>query len=609
MSSLPPLPSGFVLEGEQDGIPQLPAGFVMEDKAGPRVDVRPNLMGVPLVGPMLSAVGFDGVPRPDVAPDAWEPPGVLMPMQRNTATGAVRPAVPQIVESLIDAVRAPGDALAGRMSDLEVDPATGAVAPFNSEMIERASNAAGWATGGAPGSTGATVLNAAGKRVPQPVVRAATADGLPLDQVAKRVDALGPEAVVADLGPNLRAHAAGATALPGADVDRFIDMMRLRKSGANDRIRSGLDETLGDAPIPSRLHAQIREAKRIVGPQYDRVLLDAPPVDVSGVANGLDGRISSLRGPAQSALRDVRGMLNGADGELETNAAVLFQVRQAIDGMIEAQADPNVRRVLQGARREVNDLLTEAAPGIRAVDAQYHELARQADAVDYGQRVLDSGRDAPRPAELADMARQGALPEGELVGPSGAVFRLSQGARAEIERVIGNNVNDRAALDRLMRGDGDWNRQRLLTLFGEERANRLFEILAKEARLADTEDAVLRAASRRADAVAQSDVAPVNGQPGAVQEVLNLRPGTAAVKILDDLVGGHGERRQMDANAAMLEELFGRGNWVAREQAPMSSMPVPIESWLAQVFGTSQAEEPPRQSRVDPVVLDLLLSL
>src|SRR5690606_38537816 len=121
---------------------------------------------------------------------------------------------------------------------------------------------------------------------------------------------------------------AGATALPGADVDRLIDMMRLRKSGANDRIRSGLDETLGDAPIPSRLQAQIREAKRVVGPQYDRVLVDAPPVDVSGVANGLDGRISSLRGPAQSALRDVRGMLNGADGELETNAAVLFQVRQ-----------------------------------------------------------------------------------------------------------------------------------------------------------------------------------------------------------------------------------------------------------------------------------------
>ncbi|MDP1731119.1 MAG: hypothetical protein Q8L54_08090, partial [Devosia sp.] len=181
-----------------------------------------------------------------------------------------------------------------------------------------------------------------------------------------------------------------------------------------------------------------------------------------------------------------------------TSAAVLFQVRQAIDGLIEGQADANVRRVLNAAREDVNALLVEAAPGIQAVDSQYRELARQSAAIDRGQTVLDSGRNAPRPSELADEALHGVQPEGVLVGPSGETFRLSQGARAEIERIVGTNIDDRAALERVVKGDGDWNRDRLVTLFGEDRANRVFDILDAERRMAETENTVLRAGGRRA---------------------------------------------------------------------------------------------------------------
>lgn len=624
-STLPKPPPGFVIEQSavpQGNAPEPPPGFVIEQPRGP----SPAYVDALAAGSAASRK-LQGGPGPATDPAAgeWVTPGgggipivsdlfrSLYPMERNTVSGDFRPAVPKIIsgalESLGDAFMAPADALAGKMSDLEIDPETGAVAPFNTQMIERAANAAGWATGGAPGATRTTVLTAAGRKVPKPIVRAIGADGVPVNQVAARVNAFGPEGTVADLGPNLQAQAGALAALPDPAADAVIDRMRTRKAGANTRIRAGLDETLGEAPVPSELQAGIRDARRTVGPQYDHVLADAAPVDTTDLATGLTEQAAAMRGPAQAAIRDVRAMLNGAEGELESSAAVLFQVRQAIDGMIEVQADANVRRVLNAAREDVNALLVEAAPGIQTVDSAYRELARQSGAVDRGQTVLDSGRNAPRPSELADEALHGVQPEGVLIGPSGETFRLSQGARAEIERIVGTNANDRAALERIVKGDGDWNRDRLITLFGEDRANRVFEILRNEGRMAETENAVLRAGGRRADAAAQAEVAPAPNAPGAVQETLNLRAGAAGAKVIDDLVGGHRQGQQSRMNDAVLEELMGRGEgWRGVDRRPMSEMPVPIESWLAELFGRGE-EAQPRQSRADPAVMELLLRL
>lgn len=629
-STIPTPPPGFVLESDLPArLPPPPEGFVIEGSpaalAAPVIDARPNLSSAPLIGPLLSAAGFNGLPTADTAPDSWVTPGEggipivsdlfrsLYPFERNTRTGDFRAAVPKIIsgaiESFGDAFMAPSDALAGKMSGLEIDPETGAVAPFSTEMIERAANAAGWMTGGAPGAMQTVVKTTAGKSVPKPIVRAATADGLPLNQIGAQLDQIGPNAVLADLGPNLRAQAAAISSQPGAQsADAIIDAMSARKAGAGQRVRQGLDETIGPAPIPSKLQADIRAAKRIVGPEYDKVLATAPPIDLTGLAELLDGKVLTRRGPAQAALRDVRGMLNGADGELETSAAVLHQIREAVDGMLENPPDGNTRVALKAARDQINDLLTEAVPAIQAIDSKYRELARQSDALERGQMVLDSNRSAPRPVELADEMKAGALPEGVLVGPSGAAFRLSQGTRAEIDRIVGTNIDDRAALARILKGEGDWNRERLVTIFGPERGEQLFRLLDNEARMAETENAVLTAAGRRAKATAATEIDPPKRGPGATQEALNLRAGAAGAKLLDDFFGGHAQAGQSRANAAVADELMGRGDWRVTEKAPMSTIPVPMESWLAEIFGRSE-EAPPRQSRADPAVLELLLRL
>jgi hypothetical protein len=55
-----------------------------------------------------------------------------------------------------------------------------------------------------------------------------------------------------------------------------------------------------------------------------------------------------------------------------------------------------------------------------------------------------------------------------------------KGARADIERIIGTNANDRVALQRVIKGEGDWNPQKLATLFGQDKADRILAVLDRE---------------------------------------------------------------------------------------------------------------------------------
>jgi hypothetical protein len=175
-------------------------------------------------------------------------------------------------------------------------------------------------------------------------------------------------------------------------------------------------------------------------------------------------------------------MLNvaGEADALDPNPYTLFQTRQAIDGLLTGEANPQVIRVLNNARRQVDETLARAVPGIKDVDARYAELARQNTALGRGQQVLESGRTAPRPEELAQEVAQGALPQGNQVGPSAVPLRLRQGARAEIDRVVGTNSNDPAALQRLVKSEGDWNRDRLRTVFGQGNADTALNAIDRE---------------------------------------------------------------------------------------------------------------------------------
>jgi hypothetical protein len=179
----------------------------------------------------------------------------------------------------------------------------------------------------------------------------------------------------------------------------------------------------------------------------------------------------------------------GAPGTLDPNPGAMLQTRQAIDGMLKTEADPNAIRALTMARQSIDERLAASVPGLKLIDAQFEELARQQTALTRGRSALDTGKSAPHPMDVERELVEGALPGSEFIGPSAGPTRYRQGVRAEIERLLGHNANDVAKLNQILKADGDWPREKLGRLFGSEKADKLFEVLEREKLFAATREA------------------------------------------------------------------------------------------------------------------------
>ncbi|MBO9168350.1 hypothetical protein [Rhizobium sp. L245/93] len=342
--------------------------------------------------------------------------------------------------------------------------------------------------------------------------RALTDDGIDATSLPQRLDLMGPDAMLADLGPNLQKQAGALAATPGRAQEIVRTALADRQAGANARLGTTINDTLGPNVVPSEIQNGIADSQNVVAQGYGPVMANATAVNTQPIADNLDAAATNLRGPAQQAVQRVRGYLNipGAmlDGQpvLDPNPQALLATRQAIDGLVSGETNPQVVRQLTMARQQVDGALADAAPGVKDVDAQYSELGRQSAALQRGQTVLDSGRTAPRPTELADEMQTGALPQGTQIGPSAVPLRLAQGARGEVERIVGTNANDINAINNLIKGEGDWNRNRLSTLFGPDNTSRLFDTLGNERTYADTANTVTRNSESAARLAAQAEL-------------------------------------------------------------------------------------------------------
>jgi hypothetical protein len=355
-----------------------------------------------------------------------------------------------------------------------------------------------------------------GQPSPSPAVRsvANTLEGSNINpaDLPRLLDDLGPDAMPLDLSRNTQRQAGGIASVQGQGSTTLDDALRARNEGTNARIQGDVDTILGEAPIPSRLAAEIADNRSGLSPMYKDALREAEAVDTRSIARSLDEMITSERGAAQSQLQSLRRDLNEVGSDtLATDPRTLLNIRHKIDGILYtdgqmAPLDSNVSRVLRDARRLVDTELAAKVPGIKDIDRQFAELADQRGAVETGQSVLSSGRnEVIRPAELVDMITGG---RSEIVGPSGVPFRLSQGARAEIDRIIGTSGNDVTALKQALKGDGSWNREKLNTLFGQERADQLVDLLEREQRYAGSYQRITQNSETAARTAAQREAMP-----------------------------------------------------------------------------------------------------
>lgn len=508
----------------------------------------------------------------------------LFPLARNKSTGDIDVVQPQIVKDIVDTVMLPGRVFKGETE------------PTMDDII----TAAGVMTPGVASVPGRRVMTEAGAVVPKPVARDLRNDALLPQDVAPKLAELGPRAVIADLGPNLQARAGAVATTPGPGQKTVMDTLKARKETAPAHLRGELDATVGPAgKTPREFEADIDAGYKELGPQYEAVLKDAPPVDeavVVDLAKTFDETVPKLRGDAQKRLQEVRGMLNKTGGKpqdpaatianetdpakrrelvrrhlagedvsagspLDTDPRVLHEVRKAIDGVVKTTSDTNVQRVLTKARQDIDEVLAQATPAIKEIDAKYQDLARTQENFDVGQTILDSGRTALRPRDLEAVQTAANQPSGNQLGPTTAGRALSQGTRAEIDRIVGTELNDRAALNSMLKGEGDWNYDRLVTLFGKDKTDRLYKVLEDERRLAETENLAFAGSKTGAVQAAQRDTqrSSAPSAPGVLQSAADLKVGTAARRAKDKLFSLGAEKRAAKRDKNIADVIMSKG--------------------------------------------------
>jgi hypothetical protein len=360
--------------------------------------------------------------------------------------------------------------------------------------------------------------------------------------VQPALDNLGPQSTLADVSPEWLAVARGAAANPGTRED-IVNAMNARSAGANQRLGADLNASLGPVTPPSQIAGEINANRQATGQLYDPLFQNATAVNTQPLANQLDTSAVNLRGPAQDAVQGVRNSLNitGTD-QLDPNPGTLFQTRQSIDGQLRTATDPKVIAQLSNARQQVDAELQRAVPGIKPIDSQYAQIMGQNEGLQTGANVLDSGKTAIRPEDFAQQFQQAAQPTGQMVGPSAIPLRIQQGNRAEIDRVLGTNANDPAAFNRLVKGDGDWNPQKLSTIYGPDNAQAALAAGQREATFADTANRVTRG-SDTAMGTNFSDAVKALSAPTEFPKDITLlgTGGYVAKKAFDMLRGNNAE--------------------------------------------------------------------
>lgn len=317
--------------------------------------------------------------------------------------------------------------------------------------------------------------------------------------IPQRLDDLGPAAMPLDMDPNLTRQGAAIASLPGEGQTTLSNAMTARQQGANARIQGDVDATLGPATSPMQFNQGVREGQKALSPQYEAAFANASPVDVSSIAGRLDSLSTTAVGEIQSAVGKVRNMLTDPQsGVLSTDPRRLMSIRQELDDMI-GGTQGNQKRILTDIRKSVDDELGRAVPGIKAVDEQFSLLARQREGFEQGQQALDSGRTALTPQDLSALAQ---------ASPQEVLGAMSQGARAEIDRLIGTTANNINSLKTALKGDGSWNRDRLVTLFGKDKADRLLNVLEREQTFANSFNKIMGNSETAARAAAQKEASP-----------------------------------------------------------------------------------------------------
>ena len=331
----------------------------------------------------------------------------------------------------------------------------------------------GFLGGGLPAAGAALKAGWQGLKGPnaaQVVSNALIADGVAPSEVNRLLREVGPDALMADLGPNMQNLAGGIAAVPGAGQKIVKNALTARGAAAGDRITADIVENLGTGEgLKKATDDLINQQRTVAGPIYNAVRDVKIPMagDVQSV----------LKTPmGQKAFRDAATLMANDGVKVDgLTVGLVDYAKRALDDI----ADVAARKGENNIARQARNLANQLKAGADAAEPRYAQ-AREAfagpasvlDAIDRGKEVFTKKMTpADLKSELAGMTASER--EGVLLG-----------AQSYFDNLLGNAKNDARAVADAFKSD--YAKEKLALLVGPDAAENIAKAIEREAKFAQT---------------------------------------------------------------------------------------------------------------------------
>lgn len=387
------------------------------------------------------------------------------------------------------------------------------------------------------------------------------ADDMRADRVSQIVpDNMMPEAMLADLGPNLQGHAGAIARKPGEGQYIVKDALgetatQGRRGQAPGRIREAMDNALGPpqnlVEAERQFTQQANQASRPYYRQFEETVIPWTPE-----INALQTRALGAPGVVQQAerLMQVEGVRPPGPDWAVRSGRDWDYIKRAVDDLADAAPyGSNERRVYSNLSRDIrttiDNMLIADSAAARGVPVEqgvssWQQARGLAGTGKQFQEGLEQGADAFKRgthpdqmrADLAGMANRNVQRQG-----------FEMGARGAIRDIMGNQgtafgpTGDSAAMKAL---GSDYARDKLRQVAGDQGANTIIDRLGAEARYEMTRQAAvgnsvtaaMQQAMKRLDKTSGLDTAldPSVGMLGTVKQFAKWSINKMSAGYLDE---------------------------------------------------------------------------
>jgi|TARA_R110002167_G_scaffold106873_1_gene273780 hypothetical protein len=318
------------------------------------------------------------------------------------------------------------------------------------------------------------------------IAEALARDGLTPDQAAAKLQEMGPEASILDLGANTRALAGTAQQKPGAGKTAITDFLVNRQHGVRDadkviqggqinRVGDQIDELVPENFLDTK--AGFEAARKTLGREYDAARDGGDLVDVAPLLKTLGDEIAVSKGGIKAALQKIQALIVDEKGRPEIAIETLHQAKMAIDDLMSGEARASMGNVAKGRVREYQNALLDAIENSGESGAAYRAGRTGTRGEWLKDEALESGGNFIRAAEykrpeVMELALSKMTAE-ELhafrIGAARAL-RDEMGGRTTVRQDVVKKLMDMPALEKKIRaafGDDELFRKYITGLEGE----------------------------------------------------------------------------------------------------------------------------------------------